>query len=326
MIEVQGYCADPLASLSFDLSNASGFFPNQPAFVLSHYFDTNVSAVTTNTFQAFDVPLTNGINVLTFHATDLAGNVTTTNFIYTLDYSAKTNPPVMQIYWPQDGDNISGSTFTLRGSVDDFTATLTAQIIDSSGNTNTIQGLVERNGLFWVENAPFLPGTNYVTLTAADAVGNTSTTNLIVNDVSSALTVNNFSSELGGPYGTPAYVLPAVAGTTTLGNVTLWVNGVEATQSGSTWQATSVPIGSGGTAIVDVTAIPNSDNNGNGSGAPAVAPSNPGSPNGVSTELDIDEPPISYVQETQYNGNWSSWEIGMGVSSLILQETSRTRT
>jgi len=71
-----------LLSLKYDLSNAAGFFSNQPAFVLNQSYTTNTWEFTTNTFQAFDVPLTNGDNVLTFHAADLAGNLTTTNFTY----------------------------------------------------------------------------------------------------------------------------------------------------------------------------------------------------------------------------------------------------
>jgi hypothetical protein len=159
MIEVQGYCNEQLASLTYNLSNAAGLFTNQQVLILSQYADTNLMKLTTNMFQAFDVPLTNGDNVLTFYATDRVGNVGMTNFTFTLDYSGKTNPPVMQIYWPQNGDNVTGTDFTLRSSLDDFTASLTAQIIDSSGGTNTYQGLVERNGLYWVENVALPAGT-----------------------------------------------------------------------------------------------------------------------------------------------------------------------
>ena len=274
MIELQGFCTDPLASLTFDLNNAAGFFSNQQAFVLSQYRDTNTVSITTNTFQAFDVPLTNGDNVVTFHATDMAGNITTTNFTFTLDYSGKTNPPAIQMYWPQNGDQVSGTEFTLRGLLDDFTASLTAQIIDASGNTNTVQGLVERNGLFWVENVPLLEGTNYVTLTAMDAVGNISTTNLTIS-VSAGVTIDDFSNELGG---TPRDMISVVTGTIALTNYTLWVNGVQASQYGQeNWEAYSVPVGPGGTAVVEARAIPNSnnDNNGNGTG---TAPSSDGTP------------------------------------------------
>ncbi len=95
MIEVQGYCAEPLASLTYDVSNAAGVITNQLAIVLNQVYTTNTWEFTTNAFQAFDVSLTNGANVLTFHASDLAGNVTTTNFTYTLSYASRTNPPVL---------------------------------------------------------------------------------------------------------------------------------------------------------------------------------------------------------------------------------------
>jgi len=302
MIEIQGFCTDPLASLTFDLTNAAGLFTNQQAFVLSQHYDTNAKGFTTNTFQAFDVPLTNGDNVVTFHATDMAGNITTSNFIYTLDYSGKTNPPAIQVYWPQNGDLVSGTEFTLRGSLDDFTASLTAQIVDSSGGTNTVQGLVERNGLFWVENVPLLAGTNYVTLTAMDAVSNISTTNLTINCVSGGLTIEDFSYELGE---SPPIVIPFVSGTVVLANYTIWVNGVQASQDGQgNWDAYSVPVGPGGTAVVEARAIPNSDNNGNGTGtAPSSygVPGNPTAADSIAAENQTDEPAMIYVQDYDFD-------------------------
>ncbi len=304
MIEVQGFCFQPLSSLAFDLSNAAGFFTNQQAFVLSQYYDPNAGGYTTNSFQAFDVPLTNGANVLTFYATDPAGNVTTTNFTYTLDYSGKTNPPAIQVFWPQNGDQVSGAEFTLRGSLDDFTASLTAQIIDASGDTNTLQGLVERNGLFWVENVPLLAGTNYVTLTAMDAVGNISTNNLTIS-VNAGLTIDDFSSELGG---TPPNIIPVVTGTVALTNYTIWVNGVQAAQDGQgNWEADSVPLGPGGTAVVEARAIPDSDNNGNGTGSTPPTdgtPVNPTAADSMAAQTQRDQPAVWYMQDYHYT--WTS--------------------
>jgi hypothetical protein len=54
--------------------------------------------------------------------------------------------------------------------------------------------LVERNGLFWVENASLLAGTNYVTLTAMDAVSNASVTNLTI-IVSAGLTMDGATQQ-----------------------------------------------------------------------------------------------------------------------------------
>jgi hypothetical protein len=157
MIEIQGYCPEALLSLTYDLSNSAGISTNQQGLILDQYYDSNTWEFTTNTFQAFDVPLTNGMNMVTFHATDLAGNVTVTNLAYTLSYVGRTNPPTLQLNWPQDRTQIGGSAFTLRGSVDDFTTMIQAVIVDMNGDTNTVQAQVERNGNYWIPGMGIRP-------------------------------------------------------------------------------------------------------------------------------------------------------------------------
>jgi hypothetical protein len=102
------------------------------------------------------------------------------NISILLDYSSRTNPPAIQLFWPQNGEQISGTNFAWRGWVDDPTATVSAQVVGADGATNTITGLVERNGNFWVENLPMANGTNSLTLTVTDSAGNTGTTNITV--------------------------------------------------------------------------------------------------------------------------------------------------
>jgi uncharacterized Zn-binding protein involved in type VI secretion len=137
-----------------------------------------------------------------------------------------------------------------------------------------------------------------------DAVGNQSTTNYTVVNNSAALTINNFSSQLGG---SPRNVIPSVSGSIQLTNCTLWVNGIQAAQNGDgAWQASSVPLGSGGTAVVEARAIPNtpSDNNGNGAGmtgATSDTPGNPTAPDSVAAELEMDQPAVVYMQSFSYN-------------------------
>ena len=91
MIQVQGYCATPLASLTCQAHNAA-----VPVFVTAQSINPATGIAGTNYFQAFDVPVTNGQNTLWFTATNLAGNTSYQNFTYTLDYSSKTNPPAVQ--------------------------------------------------------------------------------------------------------------------------------------------------------------------------------------------------------------------------------------
>jgi hypothetical protein len=294
MIQVQGYCPEPLASLTYSLSNAAGVLTNQQAFVLNQYYATNTWEFTTNTFQAFDVPLAAGANVLTFYAADLAGNVTATNMTYTLSYAGRSNPPVVQLYWPRDGTHISGSNFTVRGMVDDFTTSLQATITDTNGDTNTVSGIVKRDGKFWIENLPLAPGSNELTLTATDAATNVSTNTITVMGSSLVLTVNVDSTQLW-------QFTQNVSGTISDPTCSVWVNGVEGVTNGDgvSWSATNVPINAGGTAVFQVRAIAASDNGGAGSGGGGTVCysnlANPSSATAVDMESPVDKPDRLYV-------------------------------
>jgi hypothetical protein len=250
MIQLTGYCPEDLASISYDLTNDAISLTNQQIVVLDRHFDRSAFEFTTNTFQGFDIALTNGVNTFTIHATDQAGNSVTTNLSFTLDLSAKTNPPVLQINWPQNGTRICSSSFTLDGQLSDPTATVTASIADASGKTNIFKGLVGRSGKFWVENIPLRAGTNALTLRATDVVGNTTVTNIILLQDTLALTVN--------PVENPDQLWqPTVnlTGTVSDKTYTVWVNGVKGRNNGDgTWSASNVPVPQGGTAEFTVTA------------------------------------------------------------------------
>ncbi|MGD0207024.1 MAG: hypothetical protein ABSC89_05390 [Verrucomicrobiota bacterium] len=259
MIQIYGYCQDSLASISYDISNALGVVTNQPSEITDQYYDTNACAFTTNYFECLDVPLTNGLNTITIHATDLAGDTTTTNFYFTLDYSSKTNPPTVQVTWPQNGTQISGNYFTCRGVINDPTATVTALVVFTNSDTNTFSNgvytntymaSVERNGNFWLENLPLNAGTNTFTIRVKDAAGNTSVTNVNVVKSSFTLTVNPVTpdSQLWQP-------TVNLTGTISDATYAVWVNGVKGHNNGNgTWSASNVPTSSGGTASFTVTA------------------------------------------------------------------------
>ncbi len=247
MIQLQGYCPEPLASLRFDVTNATGLLPDQQGLVLSQSYDTNVHAFTTNFFQCFDLDLTNGLNTVTLRATDLAGNASVTTFNYTLN--SDTTAPVISLGWPQDGMTLCGDTLTVDGWVDDPSAAITVNLVDATGATNLFSGIVERDGRFWVESLPLGAGTNALTLTATDAWTNSATTNFTVIKSALGLAVNPidpnqlFQSSI------------SVTGTVSGTGYTVWVNGVQATVPGSgTWRAEGVPVNAGGMASFTVAA------------------------------------------------------------------------
>jgi hypothetical protein len=303
MIEVQGYSSKLLTAISYDLSNAAGSVSNQQVLVLDQTYDTNAFEYTTSTFQAFDVPVTNGLNTITLHATDLAGNTTTASYNYTLDYSTKTNPLLVKLYWPQNQTVICISNYTWRGWVGDFTASVVAQSVDTNGDTNIYLGEVGRDGNFWVENMVLANGTNYLTLTVTDAAGNVTTTNITVDSGSLSLNINDPT-----PDQLWSNAIPVTGTISDSSDYTVWVNGVKATLNGNgTWSANNVYLPTGGTAVLQARAIPNSDNNGNGTGGTGGGPvtyanlGNPSSPSALDADVQIDKPVRLYVSSYTLN-------------------------
>ncbi|HTV43496.1 MAG TPA: LamG-like jellyroll fold domain-containing protein [Candidatus Sulfotelmatobacter sp.] len=245
MIQLQGLVNETLSKLTYDISNAQGVLTNQVGQSAPLFFDTNFMDFTTNSFQCYDVPLTNGLNTITIHAVDLAGNCSTTNVSFALDYSSAT-PPNLTIPWPPDGTPISGTSFTLQGQLDDDTATVTAQVVDTNGDTNTVQGLVERNGLVWAQNLPLVPGTNILTITVTNAAGLSMTTNVILTQSPVLVTMN--------PLSTFNQANVSVTGTMNDPTCTLTVNGVSAypLDTNGDWKADNVPVSPTGTAVFNV--------------------------------------------------------------------------
>ncbi len=306
MIQLQGYSPEALSAIYFDVTNSAGLITNQQGFVSAQYFNTNTLTFTTNWFECLDIGLTNGTNKVTLRVTDLAGNSSTNVYNYALDFSGDTNAPAIQLYWPQNGAQISGTSFTLRSFIDDPTAQVSAQIVDTNGVTNVVSALVERNGLLWVEGLPLSSGTNMLTLVATDAAGNVATTNINIVKSTVDLTINTLDeSQLNN-----ANI--SVSGTISTTGFKVWVNGVEAAISGSSWSADNVPLSEGGTALVQARAIPTSDNGGNGTGGSGgtsssyTNPGNPSSASAITAELQTDKPAVVQIisQTITYNFEW----------------------
>ena len=244
-IQILGYSPEALLTYSYDITNSTGLLTNQQVLVMDANFDMNTFENTTTYFQCFNVRLALGTNQLTLHAEDLTGNVTATNFNFVLDYSSKTNPPVLEIDWLKNGDYLSGSNFVVSGRMNDPTATISASIVDSAGTTNEVPGMVGLDGEFETYDLPLSSGTNYLTLTATDVLSQTTTTNLTLIKSSVLLTVNKLTAGQ-----------TTVTGTINTGGHTVWVNGVQATITGTNWTVEVPPVGLEH-GWVEVTTVPN---------------------------------------------------------------------
>jgi hypothetical protein len=276
LLQLQGYGNEPLAGISYNLTNALGAFTSQPGFVTFEAYNTNTFAFTTNYFQCFDVWLTNGVNALTVRITDLAGNTTTTNLTLTLDGSADTTPPTISLVWPQSGTKLGGATFTAKGFLNDPSATITATLVVTNGVTNIVSGLVGRSGEFWAENLSLGNGTNQLYLTATDYWGNSVTTNLAIIKATFDLTVDALTPEQQMQFTT------TVTGTISGTGQDVWVNGVQATVSNGVWWADNMPITHDKTTTLQVKSFPTGSN-------PDTTPSS------AETHLIQDAPPVVEV-------------------------------
>ena len=249
--------------------------------------------------------LTNGPNLITLRLTDLAGNVTTTNLLYTFDTNGVIAPPALTLYWPQNGDAIAASSFTFRGWADNPTAQVFASITGADGVTTTVEATVERNGLIWAEDLPLADGASTLTLTATNAAGKATMTSIMVTKSAVQLTMGDLPDtessyiSIGGTISTPGYQV--------------WVNGKPASVDGLSWVANQVFLPEGGTALVQVRAIPSTENAAGSGQLPTYeSPGNPNSPNAVTAEAQKNKPARIIVLSSLYSVA-SQWQtIGQG--------------
>jgi hypothetical protein len=244
LIQLTGYSPGALASVTYDLSNATENLSSQPAMITGQTFNWGSMEITTNYFQVYDLPLAAGTNAITLQATDLAGNQTTVT--ENIIYAASGSPPVVSLAWPQNGMLVSPGTYTIEGQVNDPTATATAVVVGPSGNSTWFTGLTGRDGNFWIQSVQFPSGTNSVSLTLSDSQGIT-TTNFSVIQSNAPFTINPVAAGDN-----------TVSGTSGLAGYAVWVNGVEAVQGNGVWTAAIAPIGVGG-GVVNAMAIPSSN-------------------------------------------------------------------
>jgi hypothetical protein len=300
MIQLTGYSPEALSRISYDLTNSLGLVTNQQALIADQAYSTNTWEFTTNYFQCYDVPLTSGTNTITLHARDLAGNVTTTNFSFTINYAGKP-APVAEVQWPPAGARVGGDDYTIVGKVDDYTATVAAALTDADGLTYNLEGVVERDGRFWVDHVPILSGTNVVTLTFSNAAGTVVITS--ITNYQSSLNLTLESTVSGDPnlWNSSCFVWGTVASD----DCAVWVNGVEmSVDDGILYWYGTVPISPGGVATFNISVYPANEDPagpgdpGNGSGAGFQ---NPSDPNAVVYEFNLDKPVRVYVAQDERN-------------------------
>lgn len=246
LLEIIGYSVEPLSTLRYDLVNSEGSQTDLEAFVTDQYYDPELKKFTRNDFQAFDLPLVEGLNTITLRATDLAGNTAVVTLQVTL--VSDLIPPSVQVLWPSQGMRIVGNTFTLDGTVDDTSASVTLQLQSAAGELSEFSALIERDGHFWVEDVSLPDGTSTITVTGQDVWNNTASTTLSVTKSSLPFTIElPAEEELHNPVVTLSGAVPA--------GYTVRVNGALAQVDGEVWTINS-PVNAGGVASFTAVAYP----------------------------------------------------------------------
>jgi len=255
VVQLHGYFNSEATKIRYDLYDQNGIktVDNENGLVTDTYFDKSLWQTTTNYFQCFDVPLSPGTNTFVFHCEDVAGNRVATNFVIVFTTVGATNPPVITPKYPESGMVIGSDSFILMGTLDDPTAHLTGQI-SANGHTQDIAFRVGRSGDYYSANElPISAGSNQLTLTATDAAGNISSTNMVVYGGNARVTMDPFDPfHPVGPWIT-------LTGKVSPANCSVWVDGVQAkVKPDGTWRVENVPdnrLPGGGWAF-DLTAIP----------------------------------------------------------------------
>jgi alpha-tubulin suppressor-like RCC1 family protein len=253
LLQFVAHSVEPLKSITFDFSNNDVTNLNQRGFVLRAESDPATGEGATNWFQCFDLRLATGANRLSLRCEDLAGNVSTNEYHYTLDTAAMPAPAVV-VDWPPDNAVLGGATFTLNGRINDPGATVSAQVTQG-GSTREYHGIVERTGRFWIDRVPLSNSSAAVSVTVSNAAGQSASAALTVQrspvsiqiDPLDPAVLTNATLTLRGSLNATGYVV-TVNGT----NASSWVD----TNGLTHWQADNVPVPSGGVASFDVQAVP----------------------------------------------------------------------
>jgi hypothetical protein len=258
IIQLTGASPEQLKFISLDLTNANRTVADQTVSITRRVFDPDRRKLAATEFQCYDLQLAPGTNTITLHATDLAGNTASKQITFVLDPSIDKTPPQVTIDWPKPGEEINAKTFRLRGRVDEPTARI--QVFSPTGEPN--EGLVERDGLFWVPNLPIPDQINEFTVQATDYAGNVATKSIMVRRSAIEIGFDPLQEDQRKKKN------PTLTGSVSDPNCAVWVNGVQADVNGKKWKVKDVPVnGDSGTAVFQATAIPSSITAGRGYGA-----------------------------------------------------------
>ncbi len=146
--------------------NVSGTVDGQNATVQVNGVAATVSG---GSFTAANVPIREGVNLITAVASDSQGNSGTASTSVTVDMTA----PTVSVFLPKDGSTVTTQQVTVTGMVTD----IVTGTVNSNDVTVTVNGQTAAvaNRSFELPGLLLVPGVNTLNLVATDKAGNQST-------------------------------------------------------------------------------------------------------------------------------------------------------
>lgn len=178
------------------------------------------------------IDLAEGATAIVVEATDAAGNPAFATVTVTLD----TTPPTLSVNSPRPGELTNQATVQVTGSVEDLNGV-------SSLTVNGTPAFLAHGG--FEVTVPLVEGDNGIAVIAIDAVGNESQASIPVRRFSLPAVEITTPADLT----TLAATTVDVRGTVTDLGTAVAVDGVEAVVSGTSFEATGVPLVEGGNTI-----------------------------------------------------------------------------
>lgn len=128
-----------------------------------------------STFLARDVPLVEGTNRIVATAQDASGGSASD----TVTVRRDTDPPLVVIETPSDGDRLVTDVVTVAGTVNDIIPGATTNEDDVSVTVNGLPAAVN-NRTFILPDLPLFDGPNTITAVAVDRAGNVGSASIVI--------------------------------------------------------------------------------------------------------------------------------------------------
>ena len=146
-------------------TNVSGTFGGSTAIEVNGV----QASITGNTFEASNIPLAEGVNVIVATGRNFFGETTS----QTVHVRKDTTAPLVVIESPRQGDRLVNPTVAIAGTVNDIIPGAQVNADDVSVMVNGIPAPVN-NRTFFIENVPLQIGNNTIRAVATDIAGNSS--------------------------------------------------------------------------------------------------------------------------------------------------------